>query len=219
MIGYILWLVKRSDADRKPMRFYASTSIPALGLILISILSVFQAQDTQLSLFKIAQLVELFLIYFYLANHLRTKQEMQFFVTVFMGGMLAESILMIVQWRTGLSFSLPGLYASVSEGRAGRDAGYGRCSRRNPCCVFSHCLCDDLAFPQAVAKGICRGLFPGGVHCFNQHWRARGVGQFYRGDFGFHVRWVAAWLGARPIVGSLIINNAGHWRNLLPADL
>ena len=113
VVGYILWLVDRQGASRRPFRFFAGTSRPALGLIFISIISVFQAQDIQLSLFRIVQLVELFLVYLYLANHIRTKQEMQYFVTVLMWGMLAESILMVVQRLTGWGFSIPGIDASI----------------------------------------------------------------------------------------------------------
>jgi O-antigen ligase len=113
IVGYVLWLVERRNASRPQVHFFASTTIPALGLILISVLSVLQAQDVQLSFFKIAQLAELFLVYFYLANHLRTKQDLQFFVVVLMGAMLAESILMILQWFTGLTFSFAGIRADV----------------------------------------------------------------------------------------------------------
>lgn len=123
IIGYVLWLVNRRGEGRPPIRFFAGTSIPALGLILISMLSMLQTQDMQLSFFKVVQLVELFLIYFYLANALRTKPELQFFVAVFLGSMLAESILMLVQWQTGLSFSAAGVEVSISEGRAAGTLG------------------------------------------------------------------------------------------------
>jgi hypothetical protein len=113
-LGYAYWLIQPRDANRKPVRFFGSISVPALGLIFVNILSVFQALDAQLSFFKIAQLVELFLMYFYLANHLRTKQDLRFFVVVFMGAMLAEGILMIIQWRTGWSFSIASIRADMS---------------------------------------------------------------------------------------------------------
>jgi O-antigen ligase len=116
MVGYILWLVEGYHTGRKPIRFFASISLPALGLILIAILSVFHAQDVQLAFFKIAQLIELFLVYFYLANHLHTKQEFQFFVLVLVGVLFAESILMITQWFTGWNFSFAGISATMSAG-------------------------------------------------------------------------------------------------------
>ncbi len=113
LFGYILWLVGRSQNNRYPVRYYPSLTVPALGLIFISLLSISLAQDKQLAFFKVMMLVELFLIYFYVANHLRTKSDLQFFVTIFMAGLLLESILMIVQWQTGLSFSVAGINAII----------------------------------------------------------------------------------------------------------
>ncbi len=124
VIGYALWIIKPPGPDRKPVRFFAGTTIPALGLIFFSILSMFQAQDQQLSLFRVVQLLELFLAYFYLANHVRTVQDMQFFVAVSIGGLLAESILIIVQWITGLEFIIAGVEAvTLGPGRAGGTLG------------------------------------------------------------------------------------------------
>ncbi len=113
-IGYAYWFIQPRNPDRAPVRFFGAISVPALGLIFLNMLSVFQAQDTQLSFFRIAQLVELFLMYFYLANHLRTKRDLQFFVVVLMGAMLAESLLMIVQRLTGWSFTIASIHAGIS---------------------------------------------------------------------------------------------------------
>ncbi|NJD57833.1 MAG: O-antigen ligase family protein [Anaerolineae bacterium] len=111
--GYLLWLVGRRGMVRYPIRYFPSITIPAIGLIVISLLSITQAQDTQLAFFKIMMLIELFLIYFYVANHLRTKSDLQFFMLVFMGALLAESILMVLQWQTGWSFSVAGINAII----------------------------------------------------------------------------------------------------------
>jgi O-antigen ligase len=122
-IGYALWFIKLSHNRTRPIRFFSGITIPASGLIFISILSLLQAKDLQLSLFRIFQLVELFLLYLYLANHIRTKQEMQFFANIFMLGMFAECILMIVQWRTGLGFSIAGISADLGSDRVAGTLG------------------------------------------------------------------------------------------------
>ncbi|MBN1453542.1 MAG: O-antigen ligase family protein [Anaerolineales bacterium] len=109
VVGYALWIVKRREGNNNPVRFYAATSVPALAFIFISMFSTFQSRDWQLSFFRIVQLCELFLIYFYLANHLRNIDRIRFFVVVLMWGLLAESILMILQWGTGLTFSIAGI--------------------------------------------------------------------------------------------------------------
>ena len=115
-VGFMLWLLRTSGGERKPIRFFPATTIPALGFIGLSALSIVQAQDQQLWFFRIAELVELFLVYFYLANHIRTNADMQFFVLVSLGGMLVEEGLMIVQWVTGLSFTIAGIQASLISG-------------------------------------------------------------------------------------------------------
>ena len=121
VVGYAAWFIGFQGPDRKPVRFFAGTTIPALGLVFFSILSVFQAQDRQLSLFRVAQLFELFLVYFYVANHLQKMDDMRFFVTVLMVALLVESILMILQWQAGLEFSVASIATSKSQ--SGRVAG------------------------------------------------------------------------------------------------
>jgi O-antigen ligase len=112
-LGYILWLAGRQGNVRYSIRYFPAITVPALGMILVSTFSLIQAQDKQLALFRIILLLELFLIYFYLANHLRTRQDFQFFIAILMGALLVESILMVIQWRTGLSFSIAGINASI----------------------------------------------------------------------------------------------------------
>jgi len=117
LIGYALWITKSRRSGRKQVRFFAGTTVPALGLIFMSVLSVSQARDWQLSLFLIVQLLELFLAYFYLANHIRTIKELQFFLAVSTGALLAESALMIAQWITGLEFKIAGIEAVIYGGQ------------------------------------------------------------------------------------------------------
>ena len=113
VVGYVLWLVRTTGTDRTPVRFFRGTRGPGLGLIFFSSLSMFWAKNLQLSLFRIELLVELFLIYFYLANRIRTVQDIFTFITALMWGGLAESMLMIWQWITGTTFSVAGIQAMV----------------------------------------------------------------------------------------------------------
>lgn len=115
VFGYALWVLEARRAGAKPVRFFSATTIPALGILFTSILSIFQSEDVQLSLFSMVQLLEFFLTYFYLVNHLKTKQDMLFFIQALMGGMFAESLLMIWQWFTGTYFWFVGIEAVVYE--------------------------------------------------------------------------------------------------------
>lgn len=113
-IGYALWILEASRSGAKKVRFFSVTTIPGLGFIFMSILSIYQAKDLSLGLFSLCQLVEFFLTYFYLVNHLRTEQEILFFVQALMWGMFAESLLMILQWMTGLQFAFASIQAVIS---------------------------------------------------------------------------------------------------------
>ena len=122
LVGYVLWFVVPGGTKRTPIKLFPATTIPALGLIFFSILSVVQATDIQLWFFRVEQLVEVFLIYFYLANHIKSVQDMKFFLLVALIGLLAESMLMVVQWLTGLTFSVAGFDAML-EGPGRRVGG------------------------------------------------------------------------------------------------
>jgi O-antigen ligase len=121
IIGYAFWLVKPGFSSKKSIHLFASATLPAAGLLFFSIISSFRAPDTQLAFFRIAQLVEVFLAYFYLVNHLKVLQDLEFYVIVSLLGLLAESTLMIVQWITGLTFSFAGIGAVIIA--SGRIAG------------------------------------------------------------------------------------------------
>ncbi len=132
VFGYALWLVRLKSTESKPVHFFWGITLPALGLIFFEICSVFFAQDQQLSLFRIEQLVEVFLAFFYIANHIKTSADMQFFVLVSLGALLMESALMSFQWVTGWTFQFAGIDSSLAEpgrisgtmGNSGPAAGY-----------------------------------------------------------------------------------------------
>lgn len=114
LIGYGLWLISNR---RTSIHFSAVNTIPVVGLIFVSVISVIKAQDLQLVSFQIMQMVELFLMYLYIINHLRTIEDLQFFLTVSTLGMLVEAVLMVVQWFTGLEFYVAGIQATASLNR------------------------------------------------------------------------------------------------------
>lgn len=144
--GYAFWIIRSNKSPQKPVQFFAPISIPALGLIFFFILSTFRAGDIQLAMFRVVQFIELFLAYFYLANHVQTTQDFKFFLNISMGAMLAESILMNVQWVTNLEFIIAGVEAVTlgpgrvagTMGNTGPAAGY----------MSSHAL---LTFAMALA--------------------------------------------------------------------
>jgi O-antigen ligase len=62
----------------------------------ITSLSLFVAQDAALSFFEVFLLAESCLVYFYVANTVRTREDVLFVVSMLLGGCLLESLIMIV---------------------------------------------------------------------------------------------------------------------------
>ena len=219
--GYILWLVERRGINRSPVHFFAKTSIPALGLIFISILSVTQSQDKQLSLFKIAQLVELFLIFFYLANHLRTKQDLQFFIIVLMGGMLAESILMVIQWRTGWGFSIAGITASISSNdlRTAGTLGTANSAGVIIAAYLTIVFAMVWLFIKRSQKVFGYYLFCVRYYCTDKYRWTGSMGWFRSCYFCFYFFRDTSWLDAYEISSVVVITNDGNWCYFLQTDL
>jgi O-antigen ligase len=207
-IGYILWLVGKPGVKRRRVRFFPRTTFPALGLILISTLSILQAQDKQLSLFSIVQMIELFLVYFYIANHLRSKADLQFFTIILMGSILAESLLMVIQWQTGLSFSFAGINATMD---AVSHRATGTLGTANSAAVIvSAYLCITCAmfwvFPRRAQKlftGIC--FVVGSIALISTAGRAA-WGGFIVAIFTFiFMGWQRGWVSRKALIWLLLL--------------
>jgi O-antigen ligase len=207
-IGYLLWLVGKPGVQRHRMRLFPRTTFPALALILISTLSILQAQDKQLSLFSIAQMIELFLVYFYIANHLRSKADLQFFTTILMGTVLAESLLMVVQWRTGLSFSIAGINATID---ATSHRATGTLGDANTAAVIvSAGLCLACAmfwvFPRRSQKlftGVC--FMAGSVALISTAGRAAWGGFIVAIVTFIFMGWRRGWVSRKALVWLLLL--------------
>jgi hypothetical protein len=97
---YFLWflgsMTRKGEQSSVPLHF----NIPLLGYLAISALSVVVAQDTTLAWFEIILLVESCLVYFYVANTVRTRKDVLFVVAMLMVACLVESLVMITMWFT-----------------------------------------------------------------------------------------------------------------------
>jgi putative inorganic carbon (HCO3(-)) transporter len=94
---YVSWFI-RSQANRNPQER------PSLNIAI----SVFVAQDVSLSLFEVFLLLESCLVYFYVANNVRTRQDVLFVVSLLLIACLLESVAMIVLEFTGMPSTIWG---------------------------------------------------------------------------------------------------------------
>jgi putative inorganic carbon (HCO3(-)) transporter len=110
---YISWFI-RSQANRNPgARPSIHINLPLLMYLAITVISVAVAQDVSLSLFEVFLLLEACLVYFYVANNVRTRQDVLFAVSLLLIACLLESLAMIVLRFTGMPSSIWGIPTHV----------------------------------------------------------------------------------------------------------
>jgi putative inorganic carbon (hco3(-)) transporter len=124
---YVAWLV-RALAKRTPMlRSGLHINLPLALYLAITMLSVIVAQDKILSLFEVYLLLEACLVYFYVANNVRTRQDALFVVWTLLIGCLLESLIIVVTKFTVTSLTawdLPiHIHGMLEQGRLYRAGG------------------------------------------------------------------------------------------------
>jgi O-antigen ligase len=124
IVGYAVWITEQKP---KP-RFFAGITLPALLYLLMVILSLFQAQNLQLGLFGVFLQVQFFLMYFYLANHVRNWDNVRVVMITVTICLLFESVVMLLQYFAGASITAGAIIshsvdASASAGASGSRVG------------------------------------------------------------------------------------------------
>jgi len=105
---YVSWFI-RSQANRSShARPSFHVNLPLLLYLAVTAISVAVAQDVGLSLFEVYLLLEACLVYFYVANNVRTRQDVLFVVSLLLIACLLESIAMILIKFNGMPATLWG---------------------------------------------------------------------------------------------------------------
>jgi O-antigen ligase len=116
--GYAIWIMERKP---KP-RFFAGVTLPILLYLLMIVLSLFQTHNLQLSLFGLFLQCQFFLMYFYMANHIRTWDDVKLVMVATAICLLLEAALMLVQYFAGASFTAGAITSYVVDGSASAGA-------------------------------------------------------------------------------------------------
>jgi O-antigen ligase len=100
-------------------------ALPLLAYVGLTALSVTWARDAGLGWYETALLVQLALLFVYVASTIRTRAEVQFLVVVLLAGLVVESLLIAAAFHTGESFNFAGLstHNSTFDARGFRPAG------------------------------------------------------------------------------------------------
>jgi putative inorganic carbon (HCO3(-)) transporter len=97
---YVSWIIRAATDKRHEVRSSLQFNVALLFYLAITTLSAFVAEDATLSLFELYLLLEACLIYFYVANHVRSRRDVVFVTSMLMAGCLVESIVILVMRLT-----------------------------------------------------------------------------------------------------------------------
>lgn len=117
IVAYALWIIER----RPKPRFFPGVTIPALLYLFMIALSFFQSPHLQFSAFGLFLKCQVFLMYFYVVNHVKTWADIRLIVTTAVICLLLESILIVFQYFTGATLNIGSLIVSqaMAEGSGG----------------------------------------------------------------------------------------------------
>jgi putative inorganic carbon (HCO3(-)) transporter len=98
---YFAWFIQAA-ANRTPgTRRQLHLGLPLLVYLVFIGISVLVAQDVKLAVFEACLFLESYLLYLYVSNQIRTREDVRFMVTVLLVGGLVESLVMIILSFTG----------------------------------------------------------------------------------------------------------------------
>jgi O-antigen ligase len=92
-------------------------SLPTIGIILVSILSILAAKNIQASIFAIVQLIQYLLLYAFVVQIIQSKEDLRFYISALMVVVLVESLMIMFQY-----FTKSNLYFSVISTNYAADA-------------------------------------------------------------------------------------------------
>jgi len=112
---YPLWFLRLAVRRDSEKLIWPSGTIWFLCFIGWAALSMIQARNTLLSLFMLGSFVKIFFLFFYLANHIRTREDLWFFVRMLLIGLIAECLLCLAQQASGSNLGLHVLGERLEE--------------------------------------------------------------------------------------------------------
>jgi len=114
---YALWLGELLARVKPRSGPLLRTSLPPASYLVFVALSLVVARDVTLSMFEVFLLLQMFLLYVYVAGTVQTRQDVLFIVTILFIGLVLESLVMIGLRYVGHSFSIAGMFARIDPGK------------------------------------------------------------------------------------------------------
>jgi hypothetical protein len=119
---YFAWFLRTTANRTSETRRKLHLGLPLLVYLAFIGISVLVAQDVNLAVFEACLFLESYLLYLYVSNQVRTREDLRFMVTVLLAGGLVESLVMIILSFTGMPGTIGGLpthiHVETSPGEA-----------------------------------------------------------------------------------------------------
>jgi len=123
VVLYVSWLFERALEAGGPNRPVIRVSFPAVCYLAVVALSALVADDWSLALFDAFVLGQAFLLYLYISNRVRTREDICFLVTMIGAAVLIEAVIMIGVWCAGRDVSISVVRATVEGSRTAGTMG------------------------------------------------------------------------------------------------
>jgi putative inorganic carbon (HCO3(-)) transporter len=96
---YLFWIADSVAGKKNDPGLFPVISVPAFFLIGIAVLSIIPSRYIHYSIYEIIELTKFYLAFFYLANNLKSREDVLFIVKIFMLCLLFEGLLGWAQHR------------------------------------------------------------------------------------------------------------------------
>lgn len=98
LIGlYFLWFMKWYKGTAASINFFPHLSIPMIILFTFALISLVKASEVHFSIFQIFQMMKVFLLFFFIANNIKTTREYKLIFIVLIVAFVGELILAYYQ--------------------------------------------------------------------------------------------------------------------------
>lgn len=104
-ILYILWLSEAATTKGTNVRWFPKITVPALGLVGVAVMSLVSALDTSFAVYGVIRYIYLFLLFFYVANHVSNNRDLESVVRWLLYGLAIQVVVVLVQFFLGRPFS------------------------------------------------------------------------------------------------------------------
>ncbi|OGB99740.1 hypothetical protein A2V82_03465 [candidate division KSB1 bacterium RBG_16_48_16] len=104
------WLFTLPKSERPgAVKFFPRISAPTLALLVLSAVSILAARDLLWSAFDLLNFTKTFLLFFYLANNIKSRRDISLVLNALFLGLIVQTVIVYLQYIKGSHLGLLGL--------------------------------------------------------------------------------------------------------------